>query len=600
MSKRKGSTLNRQSKRHKSNHYNDGKTDLERELEIYDQTTIQQEQDEFYRAQQELQRQQHANTNTTANINQTSYTSSGIALGTPLSDDDDEDDDIEDGDYHQNNNIHESDSDYADHHVAQDYKHQTGYIHPERSAQMDHHSTDYSQSKTNNTASHQAIATPETETLTFRDLRAHQMTRNSLERICCEPYFSDFIGRSRVQLDEHYDRELPGLFCRIYIGDRQTSSGSTEPIYRVCEMMGTEDWKRPYPLTDKKRTVSVGLLIAHGRNTRVFKIIQTSNSPFTEKEFNQWKQTMHEDGLSLPTKDELSEAYLNAVKRHKNFKYDTQQIAIMREKKNKNFNASALANPHKEKLRIGTQIASLNEEDPERPRLERYLVEINLEIERRNSQQSQSIKVSIASINEKNKIKNKKLMLKAREKERKRQLRMKGKRHTKDPFTRAITAPKIESFNSNLVDDELEETKRRKMEEERLKKEEEEKRMKRKKSMLLRENRNDHCQTEEIRNLSILKHQIQKKHQTKEIRNKSMLLSDNGLWMATVHSVAKHFVSKCKNIDLNTCNGMMVEQPQFGRNTNQSKYGCKFSKVARDLQIISIEEYLRTKKYSAM
>eukprot|EP01083_Nonionella_stella_P096502 271330_1 len=71
MAKRKGSALNRQSKRHKSKRHSiddhsDGKTELQRELEIYDQITIQQEQDEFLRAQQELQRQQHANINIVA------------------------------------------------------------------------------------------------------------------------------------------------------------------------------------------------------------------------------------------------------------------------------------------------------------------------------------------------------------------------------------------------------------------------------------------------------------------------------------------------------------------------------------------------------
>ncbi len=97
--------------------------------------------------------------------------------------------------------------------------------------------------------------------------------------------------------------------------------------------------------------------------------------------------------------------YLNAV----------QVIAKMREKNNKNFNAKLLANPHKGKLRISTIISGLNKEDYERIRYEKYLTDINKEIERRNSIHSNNVKVSIASIIEKNKIENKILMLKERE-----------------------------------------------------------------------------------------------------------------------------------------------------------------------------------------
>ncbi len=230
---------------------------------------------------------------------------------------------------------------------------------------------------------------PVPDPITLSDLRAVQMKRSQIEKICTEPFFADFIGRSQIPIpnDPEYARELPGLFCRIYIGDRQTSTGGSEPIYRICEMINVEDWKRSYVLSDKKTITNVGLLIAHGRNERVFKIIQTSNSPFSEKEFQQWKQTLRDDGLPLPTKDELSEAYLNAIKRPENFKYDAISIAKMREKKNKNFNAKLLANPNKEKLRISTIIGGLNEDDRERLRYEKYLVDINKKIERRNIMQ---------------------------------------------------------------------------------------------------------------------------------------------------------------------------------------------------------------------
>eukprot|EP01083_Nonionella_stella_P236964 831741_1 len=296
MSKRKGSTTTRQSKRHKSNNYDDGKTDLQREMELYQQQQQQQEQEEIYRAQQAIQRQQQQSNNNTQQI---SY--NNIQVGTPISDDDDDIDDQEE--YQGNNNIRDdSESDYNEEDQP------VSHTQPEP--------TDYSPNKKRNIIKSEITTPSKPDPITLSDLRAVQMKRSALERICTEPFFADFIGRSRVPIpnEPEYERELPGLFCRIYIGDRQTSSGGSEPIYRICEMINVEDWKRPYVLTDKKTITSVGLLIAHGRTERVFKIVQTSNSPFTEKEFKKWKDTLFKDNVPLPTKDELSEAYLNAVK----------------------------------------------------------------------------------------------------------------------------------------------------------------------------------------------------------------------------------------------------------------------------------------------
>ena len=228
------------------------------------------------------------------------------------------------------------------------------------------------------------------------------MKRDQLEKICTEPFFAKFISRSYIPdpSDDQYELELPGLFCRIYIGDRKTSSGKSEAIYRICEMIGVQDYPRSYLLTDKRTTVNIGILITHGLSKRLFKIVLTSNSPFTEKEFIQWKSTMNKDGVPLPTKDELSESFLNAMKMHKNFRYDKSQIDILKKNKSKNYNARNLANPHKEKLKISTLIQSLDENDSEqsreRHRLVIYLNDINKEIERRQSVRSQSLKVSIA------------------------------------------------------------------------------------------------------------------------------------------------------------------------------------------------------------
>merc|ERR1712228_250079 len=324
----------------------------------------------------------------------------------------------------------------------------------------------------------------------------------------------------------------------------------------------------------------------------------------------QWKQSMRDGNIRLPAKDDLSEAYLNASRLHKNFKYDKLQIAKMRAKKSLNYDAKNLANPHKEKLRIGTWLNGMGDDDDdvdmtEKKRLQTYLNDIDREIDRRRSEGSHAVKISIASINEKNKIKNKKLMLSAREKERRLRIANKGKKAVSDPFTRAITAPKIESFNSMPFDDK-EESVDKKLKEE----EDKEKNVKRKSK------HEEHM--EALQKLSILEeHEKRMKVKTEgpldgdesvDVSGKykdGLLIRGDELWKTAIHDVARQFVDKCKVIEMESgfdriSTDAMMRQPQFGRNTNKSKYGHKFMKRPSDLQIISIDEYLKTKKYSAM
>ena len=287
---------------------------------------------------------------------------------------------------------------------------------------------------------------------------------------------------------------------------------------------------------------------------------------------------------------------------HKNFRYDKAQIDILKRNKAKNYNAKTLANPHKEKLKIATLISSLDEDEPERHKYVLYLNDINKEIERRQSQRSQALKVSIASINEKNKILNKKLMLKAREKERKLAAKMKGKKKAKDPFTRAITAPQIESFNNAIFEDE--EAKKKRLAEEKRKREEEEKKKKMKKVKK---------EEEDLKNLSILADHKRRMERQKKVKsldndnnnnnsNYNELLIKCPLWRSAIHSVAKDFVSTCRDIEISDVLNdeeieMMIKEPQFGRNKNKSRYGWQHTLRPNEIRIITIDEYLQNEKF---
>jgi len=302
------------------------------------------------------------------------------------------------------------------------------------------------------------------------------------------------------------------------------------------------------------------------------------------------------DGMELPTKDDLNDAHLNAVKKYKNFKYDSQQIAIMREKKNRHRNARSLANPHKEKLRVSTLIGSMGEYDPKRQELANYLSEINREIERRSSASSQSVKVSIASINEKNKIKNKKLMLKAREKERKLQLSRRGQRQQKDPFTRSLTAPQIESFNSAPGDLDEDSKKEDKKEDKhspggRARAEQ----MALETLALL-----DVARTGPRRQSGGLDDGLDAEGYAGSAypgtATEGNLIPFDEQWTSAVHDIAKEFVADCVGLDI--VESGWTKQPQFGRNTYPSKYAQEYTKRPEGLKIISIDEYMEKYKYN--
>jgi len=552
-----------------------GMSQIAREMALLDQHDAEQAQMEFQQAQQQMLQQRPGQSQ-----------SGGIQDGTPMSSDDDGDD-VEDGEY-RSNEVRLQEDENSDDYEVDERRHGGGHEHGHR-----REDDSYGVAAAERTGMGMAgdehpgsrLQRSRMEELTVKDLRDAQMKRDKLEAMCSEPYFADFISPSTVTDERGNRRSLPGLFCRIFIGNRNTSRGNSEPVYRVCEMMGVEEYSKPYNLQSTGRKVTIALLIAHGRARRVFQIRQTSNSPFTDKELEQWKATMRKDDLELPTKDDLNEAYLNAIKKHKNFKYDKSQIAIMRERKSKHRDARNLANPHKEKLRVSTLIATMDDTDRRRHQMVLYLNDINREIERRSSQSSQSVKVSIASINEKNKIKNKKLMLKAREKERRSQLLMRGRRREKDPFTRAITAPQIESFNTAVG--ELDEANKKRDEEERRKKEQSQKAANR-----------AQAEEEEMNTLSLLdvaKQGMRARALDDGARAEGTLITGDDEWASAVHEVAKQFVAQCQDIDIQT--GRQRPPPQFGRNTNPSKYGYEYTKRPDALRIITVDEYLEKYKY---
>merc|ERR1712129_418592 len=172
-----------------------------------------------------------------------------------------------------------------------------------------------------------------------------------------------------------------------------------------------------------------------------------------------------------------------------------------------------------------------------------------------------------------------------------------------DPFTRVITAPKIESFNALPMDEDDEADKKAKVSEikqvKRKSKHEEHMEALQQLSIL-----EEHEKRKRIKNESSLDNELFGDGEGDD-DEKGLLIRNDALWNTAIHSVASEFVDKCRLLDVDMMSGCgngseLMRQSQSGRNTNMSSYAHEFMRKPKGMQIISIEEYLKTKKYSAM
>lgn len=117
------------------------------------------------------------------------------------------------------------------------------------------------------------------------------------------------VGRSRFAMVCFYpgfEEAITGCFVRINIGvDKETGQN----IYRMAVIKGfVED--RPYAVetaNGKHFKTTQYLRAAHGKAERNWPFITCSDSPFTEPEWNRYKQTCLAEGVTIPTKPKLIE-----------------------------------------------------------------------------------------------------------------------------------------------------------------------------------------------------------------------------------------------------------------------------------------------------
>ncbi|KAF4627563.1 hypothetical protein G7Y89_g10593 [Cudoniella acicularis] len=125
------------------------------------------------------------------------------------------------------------------------------------------------------------------------------------------------VGRSRFAMVCFYpgfDEAITGTFVRISVGvDKETGQN----IYRMALVKSfVED--RPYAIetaNGKQVKTTQYIRAAHGKAERNWPFITCSDSPFTEAEWNRYKQTCIVENVPLPTKPKLAQkiADINAL-----------------------------------------------------------------------------------------------------------------------------------------------------------------------------------------------------------------------------------------------------------------------------------------------
>ncbi|KAI5290744.1 hypothetical protein KEM54_000578 [Ascosphaera aggregata] len=123
----------------------------------------------------------------------------------------------------------------------------------------------------------------------LHDINRARIGRSGFAQLCFYPKFEELISHCFVRLAIGYNR----------------SANRNE--YRLTQIKGFREGK-PYAMEGMNKRNFVTnqyALLAHGKAVKEFPFIACSDSPFTEGEFNRWRQTMVVEDCPMPTKSQV-------------------------------------------------------------------------------------------------------------------------------------------------------------------------------------------------------------------------------------------------------------------------------------------------------
>jgi len=244
------------------------------------------------------------------------------------------------------------------------------------------------------------------------------------------------IRLSRYKIDKFvhlpiFKKTVVGCFVRIGIGNNPEKN---VPIYRVAEISDVCETAKVYDVM-KSRT-NIGLRLKHGKNSKVFRAQFISNQPFTDSEFNKWKETCLTEHVDLPTFKHVDEkvANINTALTYRFSSTDVDKILASKEKFAKGPKNYAMAKAKLKKDKVNAQVegnAKLVEE------IDVKLAELEERAEMLDKARTGSLS-NISFINDRNRRSN---VARAERGIREEEKRMKLEGKVDDPFTRRKTRP---------------------------------------------------------------------------------------------------------------------------------------------------------------
>ncbi|KAI3008586.1 hypothetical protein CBS147346_2649 [Aspergillus niger] len=143
----------------------------------------------------------------------------------------------------------------------------------------------------------------------LRDIQRTRVGRSNFAQVCFYPGFDDAIS---------------GCYARVNIGPNR-ETGQNE--YRLCLIKKFSEGK-PYAMEGQNGRSFVTnqyAVLAHGKAEREFPFVACSDSPFTEAEFNRYRQTMAVEDCKMATKSMVA-SKVTDINRLLNHKFTNEEL----------------------------------------------------------------------------------------------------------------------------------------------------------------------------------------------------------------------------------------------------------------------------------
>ena len=151
----------------------------------------------------------------------------------------------------------------------------------------------------------------------LKDYKLIQLRRIQLEKIVKEPYLAQYVEN---------------LFCKISVG---ISKNSQTNVYRCCRIIKMVNYNKSYQFAGI--SINKALLLAIGKQTRVFPFTQLSNSSLTELETNEWLKLELKNNKAIPSAEQVLLLKKEKDNLRHNFIYTDELVQqIIAQKRNNN------------------------------------------------------------------------------------------------------------------------------------------------------------------------------------------------------------------------------------------------------------------------